>query len=75
MSIAQHPPVMEAPTEITQQQSMVPAVQVLWLHNDKVHYFVRGHPHLHLKDAALQLNGEHRSDYAWKGKRAWDANP
>ena len=54
---------------------MVPAVQVLWLHNDKAHYFVRGHPRLRLKDVALQLNGEHRSDYAWKGKRAWDANP
>ena len=75
MSIVQFPPATESPSEVIQQLSMVPAVQVLWLQGANVYYFVRGHPHLRFKDAALSPNGEFKPENAWTGKRAWGNAP
>ena len=71
LSIVQYPPVAQSP-DGSPQQSMVPAVQVLRLAGQHVHYFVRGHPQLRPKEASLQGNGEFRADATWRGKRAWD---
>ena len=72
MSIVQYPPVLAQPSEPSTPQSMVPAVQVLWLAGERVHYFARGRPQPRPKEAALQWSGEHSVGAGWKGKRAWD---
>ena len=76
MSIAQFPPVHEAPADVIRNGFMCPAAQVIWLQEQAEEaprsggnrYFVRLHPRVRYSESTLQLDGT-RIETNWKAAK------
>ena len=74
ISIVQYPPLMEAHPDVLAQRTMFPAVQVLWVEENKTtYYFVRLNPNLRPPDAQLTLDGSKNPEAGiWKDRKYGD---
>ena len=73
ISIVQYPPVPDSSPEALAQESMYPAVQVLWVtEHSQTYYFVRLRPNLRFKDSLLALDGTKGGEAPWKTRRGWE---